>query len=260
MKQITVVAFALLLLCPLRAQADSKDDGLTAQQIIDTSTSRENVGFSQGSARVKLVIRNKRGQERIRTIESKSIDVDGLRWTLATFVEPADVAGTKLLSKEVKEGPDLQYLYLPALKEKRRIAGSAKNESFMGTDFTYNDLEQSAVEESTYVRLADEEHSGLDCFRIDATPEDKDSDYSKLSLWIEKEDYIPIKIYFYDKKGDHLKTMIAQVIEPIDKEMTITKLMMKNVKRGSKTTMHMESIDRKKRHPKALFDENALDK
>jgi hypothetical protein len=242
------------------AVGQENGDGLTAQQIVDKLLAKESIGFSQGAARVKLTIENKRGQQRVRTVDSKSTEVDGLRWTLATFVEPADVAGTKLLSKEVNGADDLQYLYLPALKEKRRIAGAAKNESFMGTDFTYNDLEQKAIEESTYERLGDEKHSGIDCYRIDATPKDKDNEYSKLSLWIDKKDIIPLKIYFYDRKGEHYKTLVAQMIEPIDGEMSITQLLMKNVKKGSKTTMNLESVNRKAVFPKAVFDESSLDK
>lgn len=258
MRTMVSVAALAMLLVPFTAAAG--DDGLTAQKIIDVLLEKDNSGFSKGQADIKLIIQNKRGQKRLRTISSKSIEVDGARWTLATFVEPADVAGTKLLSKENKTGADTQYLYLPALKEKRRIAGSAKNESFMGTDFTYNDMEQSAIEESSYTRLADEKHSGIECFRIDAVPNDKDSEYSKLELWIDKQDYMPLKIYFYDRKGEHLKTMIAQVVEPIGGEMTVTKLLMKNVKKGSRTTMVMEKLDRKQTYPKAIFDENSLDK
>jgi len=247
------------LIVPASVNAAPPDDGLTAKQIVDKVLAKDNV-FGVGQARLKLIIQNTKGQERIRVVDTRSIKVDGLRWTLVTFVEPADVAGTRLLAKEAKNGDDLQYLYLPALKEKRRIAGSEKNESFMGTDFTYNDLEQKGMEEGDHTRLADEQHSGIDCFRIDAVPKSKDDEYSKLELWIDKKDHIPLKIYFYDRKGAHYKTLVAQKVEPVDGEATVTKLMMKNVKKGTKTTMVLDSLDRKKTFPKAMFDENALDK
>jgi len=259
MKRVLGAAALLLAFLPA-VLAGPADDGLTAQQIVDKTLDSDNLGFDVGQGRMKMVIQNKRGQKRVRAVETKSIKVDGLRWTLVTFVEPADVAGTRMLSKEVKDDSDLQYLYLPALKEKRRIAGSAKNESFMGTDLTYNDLEQRGIEDSTYQRRPDEKHSGIDCFRITATPKDKDSEYSRLEMWIDKQDYIPLKIYFYDRKGDHYKTLIAQMVEPLDGKMTVTRLLMKNVKKGSKTTIHIEAVDRAKTFPRALFDEKALDK
>lgn len=258
-----VIPFAIVvaaLAVSLSATAGEFPDGLTAKQIVEKMLDGDNMGISQGRSTTTLTIQNKRGQERVRTVNIKSIKVDGLSWTLVTFVEPADVAGTKLLSKEVKDSADIQYLYLPALKEKRRIAGSAKNESFMGTDFTYNDLEQRGIEDGKYTRLPDKKHSGIDCFNVESTPNDKDSEYSKMVMWIDKEDSLPLKVYFYDKKGEHLKTMIAQMVEPIDGKMTITKLMMKNLKKGSKTTMKMKNMDRKKRFPKSVFDENSLDK
>jgi len=256
---LTVFSLILLFAISTTAQASPPDDGLTARQIVDKVLAKDNV-FGMGQARLKLTIQNSKGQERVRAVETRSITVDDLRWTLVTFVEPADVAGTRLLAKEAKDGDDLQYLYLPALKEKRRIAGSEKNESFMGTDFTYNDLEQKGMEEGDHTRLADEQHSGIDCFRIDAVPKDKDDEYSKLELWIDKKDFLPLKIYFYDRKGAHLKTLVAQKVETLQGEVTVTKLMMKNVKKGTKTTMVLETLDRKKSFPKAMFDENALDK
>jgi hypothetical protein len=233
---------------------------LTAQQIIDRLTAGDNLGFGTGEARVKLTIANKRGQERVRMVNSKSIEHDGQRWTLVTFLEPADVAGTKLLSKEVKEGADLQYLYLPALKEKRRIAGSDKNESFMGTDFTYNDLEQSSMDNAAHTRLADAQHSKIDCYVVESIPADKESEYGKTVVWVDKADFLPLKIAFFDRKGEQVKTLIAQMIEPMDGKLTITRLMMKSLKKGSRTTMEIQALDRKKDFPEAIFDENRLDK
>jgi len=258
MISLTVGFVALLLAFPVAA--GDFPDGLSASQIVEKMLDGDNLGISTGRSTTTRTIQNKRGQERVRTVDVKSIKVDGMNWTLVTFVEPADVAGTKLLSKEVKNGADIQYLYLPALKEKRRIAGSAKNESFMGTDFTYNDMEQRGIEDGAYTRHPDAKHSGIDCFKVESVPNDEDSEYSKMEMWIDKEDYLPLKVYFYDKKGAHAKTMVAQMVEPIGGVMTITKLMMKNVKKGSKTTMKMKNLDRKKSFPKSVFDENALDK
>ena len=258
MKRQSGIVFVAMMLVATVGYAAPPDTEQTAQQIMDRVTSGDNLGIGEGEARTKLTIYNKRGQKRERMLNSKSLKVKDLRWTVVTFIEPDDVAGTRLLSKEVKDGDDLQYLYLPAMKEKRRIAGSAKNESFMGTDFTYNDLEQSNIENAKYTKLPDEKHSDIDCFVIEAIPTDKDSEYSKVKVWVDKKDFISLKIYFYDGKGELLKKMIAQMIEPIDGKLTITKLLMKNVQKGSKTTMEIMAMDRKKTFPKAIFDEKAL--
>ncbi len=258
MRRIVMVAAGCIML--LAWGTTGKAEELTADQIMDRVTDGDNLGFSTGEARVKLSIRNKRGQERVRIVNSKSIEKEGNRWTLVTFLEPADVAGTRLLSKEVKDGSDLQYLYLPALKEKRRIAGSDKNESFMGTDFTYNDLEQKNLEEATHTRLSDSQQSGIACYLIETIPSDKDSDYGKIKVWVDKKDFLPLKIYFFDKKEKHHKTLIAKMVEPLDGKLSITMLMMKNVKKGTKTTMELQALDRSKKFPEAIFDENKLDK
>lgn len=258
--KIPAAAVFAMIFAPASLAYGSDTDKLTAEEIMDKVLSGDSMGFNTGEAQIKLIIENKRGQQRIRTLNSKSMEINGLRSTLATFIEPADVAGTKLLAREVKDGEDIQYLYLPALKEKRRIAGSEKNESFMGTDFTYNDLEQRGIDEAEYTRLEDSEHSGIPTFRIDAVPKRRNVGYAKAQLWVDKKDFIPLKIYFFDDKGNHIKTFVAQRVEPVGGKMTVVKLMMKNLRKGSKTTMIIESLDRTKTFPAWVFDENTLDK
>ena len=57
------------------------------------------------------------------------------------FTGPADVAGTKFLITEPKEGADEQLLYLPAFDKVQKISGSSRKGAFMGSDFSYEDLD-----------------------------------------------------------------------------------------------------------------------
>ncbi|KKK47176.1 hypothetical protein LCGC14_3157830, partial [marine sediment metagenome] len=58
---------------------------------------------------------------------------------LILFLLPADVKGVGFLSLS----EDRMYLYMPAFRKIRRIASHIKNENFMGTDFSYEDMAET---------------------------------------------------------------------------------------------------------------------
>ena len=89
-------------------------DGLTAQQIVDKSLERNKFGFQNAIAGITLKLVSKRGSERVREVQIKSIERDGLGKSLVRFHAPADVAGTGFLLIENADADDDQYLYLPA--------------------------------------------------------------------------------------------------------------------------------------------------
>lgn len=261
MKIATPLFAACLLALSLWSPASAAaDDGRTAKDIIDTMTNGDSMAFDQGYAVVELVIENKRGKQRIRKVESKGKKVDGLRRFVITFLEPDDVAGTQMLSIERKGEDDLQYLYLASMKETRKIAGADKNDNFMGTDFTFADMEQRDVENAVYERLPDTEASGIPAYHIVATPNAGTSEYSKLELWVDQKDHLPLKIYYFDKKDRLLKKMISKKIEPNGGKPTITKLLMKNVQKGSRTSLNMLRLERGAAIPDAIFNPDALGK
>ncbi len=236
------------------------NDSMTANDIIEQMDKSGAVVMEEGISKMTLTIINKKGKKRVRQIETKGKKKNGLRKMLVTFISPEDVAGTAMLSVEQANGDDLQYLYLSALKDTRRIAGSQKNDNFMGTDFSYSDFEKRGVDSGSHTRLADVTVSGIEAYRVDTIPSDPETQYSKMELWIDKKDYVPLKIYFYDKKGKLFKKLISQMIEPIEGKMAITKLLMKNVQKGSKTMMELNDLSRKANFPDSLLEPENLGK
>ncbi|MFH1531783.1 MAG: outer membrane lipoprotein-sorting protein [Pseudomonadota bacterium] len=257
---IPMSAAFVLALCLSLSSSAAADDGRTAKEIIDTMVNKDSMAFDEGYGVVEMVIENKRGKQRIRKVETKGKKVDGLGRFVLTFLEPDDVAGTQMLSIERKGEDDLQYLYLASMKETRKIAGADKNDNFMGTDFTFADMEQRDVEDAAYERLADTEVSKIPAYHIIAKPNAGTSEYSKLEMWIDQQDHLPLKIYYYDKKDQLLKKLIAKRIEPKGGKPTITKLLMMNVQKGSRTTLNILQLERGAKVPDGIFDPDALGK
>ncbi|NCC94191.1 MAG: outer membrane lipoprotein-sorting protein, partial [Opitutae bacterium] len=114
-----------------------------------------------------------------------------------------DVRGTVFLNWEYEQ-PDREddkWLYMPALKKERRISGASKNEYFMGTDFTYDDMGDRNVDEDTHTLLGEERLRDRDCWKIEAIPVDPEDMYTRRVLWVDKEANLILQGEYYDKDG-----------------------------------------------------------
>ena len=169
---------------------------------------RRDTGFGNYTNNVEMILKNKQGQESTRKIRSKTLEMaeDGDK-SLTIFDEPRDVQGTALLSFTHKEGPDDQWLYLPALKRVKRISSDNKSGPFMGSEFAYEDITSQEVDKYTYKYIKDDTLNGMDVFVFERYPKDRKSGYTRQVIWLDKEHYKERKIEYYDRKNALLKTL-----------------------------------------------------
>ena len=197
-----------ILLCLLPfglLAATPEEQGLAIAQEADMRDS----GYKNYTNDVKMILKNKQGQESIREIRSKTLEVDGDGdKSMTIFDKPRDVKGTALLSFTHKEGADDQWLYLPALKRVKRIASDNKSGPFMGSEFAYEDITSQEVEKYTYKFLKDDTLDGMDVFVFERYPVDRKSGYTRQIIWMDKENYKERKIEYYDRKNALLKTLV----------------------------------------------------
>ena len=196
--------FCLLVVYSVPVLAETPEEkGLAIAREDDK---RDN-GFIDYQANLEMILKNRHGEESVRYIRSKNLEVqgDGDK-SLVVFDKPRDVKGTALLNFTHKTGPDDQWLYLPALKRVKRISSANKSGSFMGSEFAYEDVTSQEVEKYTYKWLRDETYEGLDCFVFERYPTYKNSGYTRQVVWLDKKEYRMLKIDFYDRKNALLKT------------------------------------------------------
>ncbi len=207
LNKILPVTLLGLSLLPLGVNAETAEEkGLAIAIKADQLDS----GWGDQSADLKMVLRNRHGQESIREIRSRTLEVEGDGdKSLSIFDNPRDVKGTAFLSFTHATRPDDQWLYLPALKRVKRISSNNKSGPFMGSEFAYEDLTSQEVEKYTYKYLRDEVLDGRPTFVIERYPAYKHSGYTRLVTWLDKEMYQPLKVEFYDRKKALLKTLTA---------------------------------------------------
>ena len=201
-----LIALVFTLL-PLAVAAESPEEkGLTIIQEAD----RRDTGWVDLKAELKMVLKNKQGQQSERSIRIDTLEVqgDGDK-SLSVFDAPKDIKGTAFLSYTHSVVPDDQWLYLPALKRVKRIASANKSGPFVGSEFAYEDLASQEVDKYTYKWLRDEPLNGRECFVIEAYPVYENSGYTRQVVWLDKERYQPIRIDYYDRKNAELKSLVA---------------------------------------------------
>lgn len=247
----------LLCLLPFSVLAATPEEqGLAIAREADTRDS----GYKNYTNDVKMILKNKQGQESIREIRSKTLEVedDGDK-SLTIFDKPRDVKGTALLSFTHKEGPDDQWLYLPALKRVKRIASDNKSGPFMGSEFAYEDITSQEVEKYTYKFLQDDTLDGMDVFMFERYPVDKKSGYTRQIIWMDKENYKERKIEYYDRKNALLKTLVlADYNLYLDKFYRAHNMHMVNHLTGKSTRLLQSNYNFDVELSDRDFDQNSL--
>ncbi len=170
--------------------------------------SARNDGYGDFTAAMKMVLRDRHGRESVRQMRFKVLEVsgDGDK-SLFVFDRPRDVRGTALLTHSHINTRDDQWLYLPALKRVKRINAAKRSGSFMGSEFSYEDMSSPEVEEYTYKYLRDEACGELTCSVTEQFPLDRKSGYSRKVVWQDTGELRTWKMELYDRKGSHLKTL-----------------------------------------------------
>jgi outer membrane lipoprotein-sorting protein len=235
--RLSVASVAVLLASlPLLGETDTDErKGLA----IAIEADKRDTGFNDFSANLVMVLRNRHGEESVRDLRSNTLEVvqDGDK-TLVIFDKPRDIKGTAFLSFSHKEGSDDQWLYLPAPKRVKRISSNNKSGPFMGSEFAYEDITSQEVEKYTYKFLREEVYEGRDSFVIERYPVDKKSGYTRQVVWIDKAEYRPLKIDFYDRKKALLKTLTYKGYQQyLDRYWRADEMLMVNHQTGKSTEL-----------------------
>ena len=256
LKSLTSVLISLFLLTSTSYAALP----LTPTQIAQRTYDRYLGDDMQMHGTMELI--SKSGHVRSREFISLRKDDNAERKQLIRFTAPADINGTAFLTLEKNGSSNTeQHLYLPALKRTRRIVTSQKARSFVNSDFTYEDMQRHPVEEWDYALDGTETIAGHVCYILISTPKPgTDSKYGKLVSWIEKENFIPLKTYFFDNKEQHGKSYVVNSFKVIDNIATETEVLMEDLLSGHKTRLKTLEIKYNSGLKDSLFTTRALER
>ncbi|MCO4793346.1 MAG: outer membrane lipoprotein-sorting protein [Bacteriovoracaceae bacterium] len=235
---IKITSFVFLLTFIVNFQAIAKDSPEQKGLKIAKITRKANEGFKGEESSMEMVLIDAYKAKTVRQMKSKVREdgSDGDR-SLMVFLNPKDVKGTKMLTHSHKNDDDDQWLFLPSLRRVKRISSRNKSSSFMGSEFSYEDLGSQEIEKYNYKWLKDSKTKKGEALWVLQRIPKKKSGYSKMVMYVSKKKNNPVKIDYYDRKGELLKSAVFS-------KYKVYKVGKKKLYRASK--IHMKNVQTKK--------------
>ncbi|THU39778.1 outer membrane lipoprotein-sorting protein [Niastella caeni] len=136
--------------------------------------------------------------------------------------------------------------WMPALEKTIKLPPSMMSQSWMGTDFTNDDLvkESSIVNDYDHTIIGDTVIDNRNCYIIRMMPKPEAAIvWGKLIVCIDKQEFMELHIRFYDEDGKLINTMNAYDAKIMDGRLIPTRLeMVPADKKNQKTVMIYKSI------------------
>jgi outer membrane lipoprotein-sorting protein len=231
---------------------------LTADDIIQKVNDQFNTETSYGKSKMTIVTTS--GQKR--TFVQESWSKDRGEKNLVRYLEPRRVKDQAVLM--LNHADDI-WMFFPRTQRVRKLATHAKKQKMQGSDFSYEDMGSgdAFVDDFTSKRLEDEQKEGQDCYKLELIrKQESGSSYSRLIMWIIKENFLPVVIDYYDDKDPTylLKTMVASDFRVIDGIPTSMKVVMFNQNDNTQTEMELLEVKYNITLTDDMFTERSLKK
>lgn len=256
MIRFAVIAAALVWVAaapPVPRGAQTLSANEIARRIQDRDTGRD----GRSSLRMRLYDRHGRMRERALTMVSlrgrgtpgaapNAPEGDRL---LIRFTLPNDIRGTGFLVREHPKADDERFLYLPSLGRVRRIAGSETQESFVGSDFTYEDIGGRELDEYTYT-LVDEQASWVPpggaarpAWRLESRRKDASAEFPRVVSLVLKDSFMVVAAEIYNRRDEKQKSYTVRRLEQIQGIWTAMESEMSNALEKTRTELIVEKSE-----------------
>jgi hypothetical protein len=259
------MALLLLLLAFVSLPPPAVTGEWVARQVQDRDTGKD----SRATLQLALYDRHGRARERTLTLLSKqgiagSGDEVGDK-VLTRFTYPDDIRGTSFLVWEHADAEDERFLYLPSLGRVRRIAGSEAQESFVGTDFSYEDIGGREFDDYTYA-LLDENASwrapdgrAYPAYRLESKRKQANAKYPRVVSLVTRDTFVVVAAEIYNRRNELEKTYSVKRLEPVQKIWTALQAEMDNRLEHTRTTLDIRTIEYNIGLKDAEFSRRALE-
>jgi hypothetical protein len=259
-KEVTrsTTATVLLAICLIGAlasvppAASQKLDGRRVMEVADEYQRIES-RYAEG-----LVTVEEKGRVREKAWREWTTGWGAEARSLVQFLEPAEVRGVGLLTIGHAQQADEQWFYTPAIDRHRRIARVEKSTRFLGTHFTYEDMQPRDIDDYQYRLLDEAELDGRICYRIEARPRpESESQYSRLVFWVSKDPLVTLRSEgFVERKLR--RTFHGSEVRLVDGIATVHRWQVEDTKRQGRTTLLLRNVRRGLAVEDSLFGREAM--
>ena len=251
---VVAVAVSLAFAAPARGEE-------SAARIVEKVLDSDPWGLSGAEVAARATVKDESGRTKTIVFSARSRrHAPPLSKSIVRVSSPADLAGVSFLQIQKKDGDDERFLFLPDLKRSRRIAGNLRSSAFLGTDFSYADIDRRDLRDSTATMKGEEKLGGYDVFHIDVLPRGDAATYARAEMWVRKDNYVPLKIDMFAKSGVLLKTLTTLEVKRISGRWFITRSLMVNNQDRRSTELVLEKVTPSDQIPDDEFTVRNLEK
>lgn len=220
-----------------------------ARHVEDRDTGRD----TRMAMRMRLFDRQQRVRERALTLIALrgglGRAVPGDR-TLVRFTYPNDIKDTAFLTWEQPKGDAERFLFLPSLGRVRRIAGSESQESFVGSDFTFEDIGGREFDDYAY-RLIDAagafwtapDGSKHPVYTLESRNRDANARFPRVVSLVRQDNFVIVHAEIHNKRDEVQKTFDVVRLERVDGYWTTLELRMADTLQRTRTELVIEKVE-----------------
>jgi hypothetical protein len=240
MKKIAILAVTLGLIASTARAGDP-----AALELMNEAHKNYYYAGDGGSAKVTMILTDKKGRTRERQFWMLRTDIAdmGDQNYYTYFTKPADVQKTGFLVHKHADGDDSRWLYVPAVDLVKRIAADDRRSSFVGSDFTYEDVSGRLPSLDDHEFMASEELNDKTMTVVKSTPLDaKSADYAWRKTWIDPDTHLPMQEEYYDDKGEPIRRFVVGKVVTIEGFPTAVERTMTDLAKEHSTTISFEDV------------------
>ncbi len=211
------------------------------------------------SAKVKMKIIEADGSSKDREMIIKRKFLNSKNQTLVKILKPVDQRGAGFLSV-LENGSEQQWIFLPSSKQVRRFVSKNKQEGVMGSELSPQDLDLTTVKSAQARIVKTEKIGSTDVATIEVVSKANQTAYSKAMLWINLSNFTPVRIDYYDAKGQAQKWVEFSNYTQINQIQRAQKVVIKNLKNKRGTELLLSDIKANSGLSDDAFTQRALSK
>lgn len=169
------------------------------------------------SMRASFEVFDKTGKRTKKDFTYRRLGAPGDSKTLVVFTAPEEIRGVALLSINQRGVSDRQFMYIPATQRVRSVVPQERSARFLGTDFSFEDIEERVLDDFTYRQISDTEIiDGHKTYKIEATPADPSrSQYKYIYYWVAQDVPVILHAEMYDAQGREVRVLHASQIKRV---------------------------------------------
>jgi hypothetical protein len=251
MRGLVLGTLVWILLAAGSASGQERIPAIDAAELVELSQHAFHYQGTDLRARVKMELVARGGGKRTRVMTMLRLDEEenGNQKYFIYFHEPGDVRGMTFMVWKYPEKEDDRWIFVQAVDLIRRISADDKRSSFVGSDFTYEDISGRDPSSDTHSLVREEKLGERESYVVQSVPRET-AEYTKRLTWVDRETSLPLKEEYYDAQGELFRVFTADRIEDIGAQEdgktvslpTVTQRTMTNVKTGHRTEVTFESV------------------